>query len=275
MTIRHLPRLDPETWYVIDIDRTEGAAPWRNRGLWLHGPEIEAHLEWSLLTRGFGLGIVLGRNGTESDVGLDIYAGRLGSVWSRLKAPWLKRLRVEKADDDHWYEARHTSVKLFPYRGCIFLAELDSHDNGGPRREVKLTSYALLGKTHSETVDGESGMTNVPLPEGNYPASWVERVVTNTYVGWRFGRLRDAMFGPRTHRYVDLSIENGIPIEGKGENSWDCGMDGLFGCGGSSVADAVGSATAHVLKYRDRYGGPHDLARPMTVKEAGERRRSS
>jgi hypothetical protein len=68
---------------------------------------------------------------------------------------------------------------------------------------------------------------------------------------------------------VDLDIPGGIPHEGKGENSWDCGMDGLFGCSGATVAEAIANAVRHTQRDRERYGGPHNLTRPMTVAEAG------
>lgn len=278
MTIRHLPRLDPDQWYVIDVNHGgPDRRPWEYRHLSLHGPNVEGSIEWSLLRHGFGLGVTVGRNGSESDLGLDIHLGRLANLYLRIRAPWTRWAQVTKEQSpDDWYEPRHTGVGLFPYRGCLILVRVDCADNGpsrtkARRREWKITSYMLLGKRHVDTVDGASGTTKIPLPEGVYDAAWVERINTAAYVGHRLGRVRDVVLGPQIRRYIDLTVEGGIPIEGKGENSWDCGMDGLFGCGGSSVESAVGAAVAHVLRGRDRYGGPHDLTRPMTVSEAAER----
>jgi hypothetical protein len=55
---------------------------------------------------------------------------------------------------------------------------------------------------------------------------------------------------------VKLDIPGGIPHNGKGENSWDCGDDGLWGCGGDTVEEAIGHAVSSVLRSRRRYG--HD-----------------
>jgi hypothetical protein len=87
----------------------------------------------------------------------------------------------------------------------------------------------FLGKTSTETFEGPRFPASVPMPEGNYFATWTEKRYVKRYTG-RLGRLRDRVAGPRQHSLVDLDIPGGIPHEGKGENSWDCGMDGLFGC---------------------------------------------
>jgi hypothetical protein len=84
----------------------------------------------------------------------------------------------------------------------------------------------------------------VPMPEGCYPAEATPETLTWTY---RFGfkRVRDSW---------SLNIPKGIPFEGKGENSWDCGADALHGTGGDTLEKAIGNAVASVLEYRRRYG---------------------
>ena len=49
------------------------------------------------------------------------------------------------------------------------------------------------------------------------------------------------------------------PFEGKGENGWDCGEDGLYGCGsnGASIEHAIGTTVEKVLDTRRRRGGRH------------------
>lgn len=85
---------------------------------------------------------------------------------------------------------------------------------------------------------------HVPMPEGNYPAvAKVQRVTR--------GRTR---WFSRTAQEVDLRIPKGIPFAGKGENSWDCGDDGLFGIGGDSIDDAIQRARRSVTESRQRYG---------------------
>lgn len=277
MSIRHLPGLDHERWYIIDVDRSDSAeAPWRQRLLSLHGPNSQASIEWSVFGRGFGWGFELGRNGGESDLGLNLYAGRLASVWMRLRAPWTRWARVTKEQDPKdWYHPRHTGIRVHPWDGCLIEAKVEDRDGtwtkGQPWwQDMKITTTTLFGRNRTVETIGGSGMTNVPLPEGNYAARWTERQYVNYYTR-PLGRLRDRIWGPRRHSLVDLDIAGGIPVEGKGENSWDCGMDGVFGCSGRTVQDAVGNAVKSVLRDRERYGGPHDLDQPMTVQEAEKR----
>jgi len=272
--IRHLPLLDHDRWYVIDVNHGEdnGWPSWRHRGLWLHGPDIEAHAEWTVFGTGFGLGFSFGRNGGESDLGLDLHLGRLSSLYLRLRAPWTKWAQVGR-DKPEPYLARKTGLVLFPDRGVFVRGGFEEHDGVWERgqpwwRSWSLSATILLGKTRSNTETTDTGHIGVTMPEGTYVATWSRRVTVTRYVR-ALGTWRDRLLGPRQHTYVDLEIDGGIPIEGKGENSWDCGMDGLFAISGRSVEDAIGKAVGHVLEDRKRHGGPHHLPRPMTVAEAG------
>jgi hypothetical protein len=278
MTVRHLPGLDPENWYVIDSNQgDEGQPPWRERKLSLHGPNTNASVAWYVLGKhGFGYGFQLGRNGSESDLGLDLYAGRLASVWLRLGTPWTKWAKVSKEQDPKgWYNARHTGIRLFPREDCFLSGQWEAYEHHWSSsdpwwRNWSITKTTILGRTRGDTTDGESGETVVPLPEGNYSATWQRTTYVTRYV--RFpGTLLDRINGPRRHSTISLNIEGGIPVEGKGESSWDCGMDGVFGINGSTVEDAVANAVKAVLRDRKRYGGPHSLERPTTVSEAASR----
>ena len=172
MSIRHLPWLDDEKWYVITADRAadEGRPSWQHFGVWLHGPNTLAHAEWSLLGRhGFGLGFQLGRNGSESDLGLSLYAGRLASLWLRLRMPWTRWAKVsEERDPKGWYNARHTSVVLFPHRGSLLRVEWDNQEHGHGKREWSLTAWRILGRNRSERTVLADGSCEVPMPEGSY-----------------------------------------------------------------------------------------------------------
>lgn len=100
------------------------------------------------------------------------------------------------------------------------------------------------GKQRFERTQGEPVTCVVPMPEGAYPA-----VATPVRCVWRW------RFGwTKVREDVDLRIEGGIPFEGKGENSWDCGPDGLWGIGGDTLEKAIGNAVTSVLERRRRYG---------------------
>ena len=112
----------------------------------------------------------------------------------------------------------------------------------------------VLGRTHYEKEVIGRVPCAVPMPEGTYPA-----VATIERHTWKRSR-----WFPRSRTDVWLEIPKGIPHAGKGENSWDCGDDGLFGIGGATVKDAIERAQASVLKARKRYGHASEQA----VKEA-------
>lgn len=107
----------------------------------------------------------------------------------------------------------------------------------------------VLGRSRYTTrTIGDEASVEIPLPEGRYPA-----VATLTESTWK----RPRWFTQR-RTYIDVKIPKGIPYAGKGENSWDCDDDGLFGY--SSEGPLLGRAIARgaeiVLEYRQRYGKP-------------------
>ena len=89
----------------------------------------------------------------------------------------------------------------------------------------------------------------VSMPEGDYPA--VFQFESRVWV-----RRRSPFHRVRLSTSVDIPI--GIPHSGKGENSWDCGEDALYGigCSGHSIVNAAKAARECVLRDRSRYGDP-------------------
>jgi hypothetical protein len=119
---------------------------------------------------------------------------------------------------------------------------------------------ALLGKpvvTKSVVVRDEP--VTIPMLEGNYEGTCsIEQVTT--------GRPR--WFG-ETVRIATVRIENGIPIPGKGENSYDLDEDALYAqsAPASSPAEAVGNVVGSVLVTRWKRAGANwrPEPRPMSV----------
>lgn len=273
MSIHHI--LGREDTYLITTDHRTGK-PKRgqvNGSVTLHSPKVEGRAELSTLAHNFGYGFEVGRNGSESDLGLDLYAGRLGALWLRLRSPWTAWARIGQ-DKPDWYHARHTGVRFFPWDNCIVEVKVEDVDGvwskGQPWwRSMKLTTTNIIGRTAVVTTVTGEGSIDVQMPEGHYSATWKREAYTTTHV--RFpGTLIDRIRGPRTHATMTLDIPGGIPEEGKGENSWDCGMDGVYSSSGPDVPADVAAANlaTSVLKRRARYGGPHNLTRPTTVTEA-------
>lgn len=110
----------------------------------------------------------------------------------------------------------------------------------------------LLGRMrHEHTIHEDWIETSVPMPEGSYPAKLRREERSWTRPRWPWWPFRIVQ------KYIEVELPGGIPFEGKGENSWDCGEDGLWGCSSSSWSyeKAIGHVVESVLKNRKRYGG--------------------
>ena len=132
-------------------------------------------------------------------------------------------------------------------------------------RGWSLTKTTILGRTSTDTKTVLSEPAVVPTPEGNYAGQLTLNVYTRRYVRWPGTWIHD----PTSEESWSLEIPDGIPHWGKGENSWDCGMDGTFGTGGRTRESAIARAVESVLEMRRRHGAL-DLPRPMTVIEAAQ-----
>lgn len=222
----------------------------------------------------FGFGFKLGRNGSESDVGLDLHAGRWAHLWLRFRAPWLKRSRVKQGADDRWYLARHTGLTIHPDRRVYLRWEIDNPSSHWKRSDPWWRSFSfghhdLFGRTEHVSEEIDTAAPRLQLPEGFYEATATLERATWRHVRWP-GTWLDRWRGVQTLTSWKLDVPSGIPVEGKGENSYDCGMDGKYGISGNfpTVADACDAMVAAVLRDRGRYGGPHNLPHPMTPGEA-------
>src|SRR3990167_3283057 len=96
----------------------------------------------------------------------------------------------------------------------------------------------------------ETGETLIPMIEGCYPATYKLFVSAWSCPRWPF---------KRELARITLDVPKGIPMEGKGENSYDCGEDATFGitCQASTVEQGIGDLVASVLRDRRKYGRTH------------------
>jgi hypothetical protein len=111
----------------------------------------------------------------------------------------------------------------------------------------------LLGKErYSCKTIQESIPVIIPMPEGVYRG----------HAKIEVRRWKRTLWFARERVSTWIDVPNGIPHAGKGENSWDCGDDGIFGCGveGTSIEKAIGNYVESVLRNRRRYGNASDKA---------------
>lgn len=185
-----------------------------------------------------------------------IEAGWRAQPWRRAPqfffgVPWLFNLWVHFFDCDEWADYE-LGIKI--HNGCIWFAifsnpiESNSTDPWYRKQHCFNPVDFLLGRQRcSEEIIGTEEV-EIPMPERTY--NGVAKLEVRT---WK----RPRWPWPIVRRSVWIDVEGGIPFPGKGENSWDCGMDGIFGTGheGHNVEEAIGHYVGAVLKNRRRYGG--------------------
>lgn len=108
----------------------------------------------------------------------------------------------------------------------------------------------FLGKSKFSEEFLEERNVLIPMPEKSYEATAKLTLDTWTRPRWFKKQIK------RIH----IEIPEGIPFEGKGENSWDCGKDATFGitCPAESIPEGVGTLVGSVLRSRVKNGGWSD-----------------
>lgn len=107
----------------------------------------------------------------------------------------------------------------------------------------------FFGRAKYSTVDLEQDTTVVPLPEGDYPAKY--RLYRATWKRPRWPWAKTLLRG-------EIEVEKGIPIPGKGENSWDMDDDAIFSmtCVAATKEETVAAYVDSVMRTRGKYGWP-------------------
>jgi hypothetical protein len=99
----------------------------------------------------------------------------------------------------------------------------------------------------------EKRAVKIPMPEATYDAT-----VEFTRDSWKRSRWP----WPLVITRVNFDVPDGIPIPGKGENSWDCGPDATGGltAPASSIEEGIGMVISSALNTRKRRGVKPDYA---------------
>ena len=238
-------------------------ATWRNAGkATRHGSryDVELHAEWRLLrrrTHGLGVNLTIGSPGAGEDVKLSLYASVLGSAWLHVSGVLPERFQPGGHKSRELYLTLRNDSMRRPHLRYALWAKEHEWSKADPWwvRGVTIDfERVLFGRPAHEATVVDSGVCVVPMPERNYEATYE---VTEHVNHWseRLGRFRDPQV------WYSTSIDPGaaIPVPGKGENSWDCGDDAIYGmsAGGRNVSDAIGKLVASALNTRQRHGGQH------------------
>jgi len=114
----------------------------------------------------------------------------------------------------------------------------------------------ILGRYKYSVVEIESRDVLVPMMERSYKGKATLEVASWKRPRWPFTK--------RANR-VEINMDDGeqIPVMGKGENSWDCGEDAIYGTSthAKTIEQGVGSLVESVLSKRRRYGVPPSISK--------------
>jgi hypothetical protein len=86
----------------------------------------------------------------------------------------------------------------------------------------------------------------IPMPEGTYAAT------LKLYTGeWK------SRWGTKRIKRAEVEVPGGVPVPGKGENSWDCGEDAILSSTSPAANEweAIGNFVESVMNSRCRHGG--------------------
>lgn len=186
------------------------------------------------------------------DEGLTIYLGLWVGLWFSFQSAWASRLYYKLCPAPH-YGKREVSLRIHDGSAWWNLyMDGDSWSSRDPkwRRGSFNPVDFVFGRTkHFECVLSvhEASAT---LPEGLYDCT-----VTMKREWWQRPR---AFWRTATVTRAHIDCPSGIPVPGKGENSWDCGDDAIYGrtAPADDLAGALKELAADVLKTRRRRGVP-------------------
>jgi len=274
----HEDALIPWEWFSQNLDErpgddgdASGSKLMHGRG-WLHfgrlgRRELTLHVSWDLRSRFCHANLSV--DDSDKDVTFSLAAPPV-AVWVGMeglpdlifKALGVDYETVRTLPDGVYLTARRVDVSVHNWAiwWSLWMPEgmAKSADPKWRRGSFHLLDF-VFGDTRYEKKEVTRQAVLIPMPERNYRGTVTVERRTWARPRWpfRFGSLGENVLFHESLGY-DLKMEEGeqIPFPGKGENSWDCGEDALFGQSGKGgIEDAIASAVRSVFKSRRRHGG--------------------
>jgi hypothetical protein len=254
----------------------KGSALRKGRAWWRFGRESSSciGLEWEFFNGKLNVGTWT--DDGENDV-VFFLSLVLFSVYLSVAGPWvrsaLRRILPKRVSnyDGKTLLTEDREIKLAVHDWALWWQFWTSpHEWSSKTPKWRQGSFqfldVLLGQyDHGVEILAAPRDVLIPMPEGAYRGTLKVERATWTRRRWPWWPLT------RTRLYREIHVEDGIPYSGKGENSWDCGEDGLmstsFECG--SDEEAIGLFAARVMEYRKRRGDAPDYGRGVPMAATG------
>lgn len=235
-----MPRERRIWWHWQNLKKEDRTREWLNGRGWLHIGNAVLGCQWVLPTNRIGFSFNIGDG--EDQLSGNILCGLFAFYWSIEGVRWLYK-RINKS--------REISLRFFD--GAMWWHiwqdpdEWKSTDSKWRRGTFRPVDF-LLGREKYSTQDKGKGEREILFSEGTYTAK--VRLFTST---WKRPRWHWA----RTIERAEVDVKSGVPIPGKGENSWDCDEDAVFSLTtpATNVDEAVEKFVKSVNSTRLKYGG--------------------
>lgn len=225
-----------------------GSDGWKRfRGYLYLGPRRPTlRVEWSPGHWSPALSLTVGSG--DGDDGVSLHVG-IPPMWFFVGADGVLPASVSK-------RLRHNphamGVRIF--EGRIWFDLLQDQHEYNTRRDrfrsfnLPIVDWLLGRPVYSAEPIGKPEAVEIPMPERSYAAT-----VQLSRCTWKRSRWPKATVITR----AEVTIPEGLPFPGKGENAWDCGDDATsaasFPC--DSVPEAIGHMVGSVLRDRWQRGG--------------------
>lgn len=234
-------------WHAQNLNERErgpDGSILRHGRAWLHWGEACWQVGWDWFTPFRRAGITLDTGGSESDYSLHVGLF-FGGFYFKVQG-----LRDFGAMQRNW--ERTTGISLYHDRLTLEWNCDDSSwsSTTGPAHGWQ-KSWALLdlllGITRYTKGAAHHSTTVLSMPEGDYPCTVEMRTDSWSRPRWPFTK--------RITR-ATVEVEQGVPVPGKGENSWDCGDDAIYSltAPAKNVRGALRAFQESAMQSRHRYG---------------------
>lgn len=247
----------------------QGSGVRHGRAWWHFGERGVLGLEWGFFKPSFGVSF-----GAEASDGVGLKASLCVSLFTLYvhahggPFAWAAKKILPWHDVEHdgktyrIHADREVSFRVFDWalQWTIWKDWRDGWSSRDPRwrdGSFDVVDFVFGRTSYEERVLLEEPVV-VPMPERGYRGT--VKIQERT---WRRPRWPLVW-----HRRVGADVDMGkdpIPFPGKGENSWDCGEDALYGSSNhaTTASEAIAKVVESVLRSRHRHGGRDWM--PMVV----------
>lgn len=240
---------NPQIWgYWTNDAKVENKPWWRKFRAWLHIPNNAFGIEWVMPGRtSFSARCTLSTEADEN-VMLSLSLPLLFSIYFSIeRVPLVKRLPGVAREKGN-YSSGERTVRISCHDGSIWwvLWRNDKEWKSGDWRQNNFSvANFILGKNEHTKIENGEAETFVEMPEGVYPAT--VKLFTST---WKRSRWPFTQIIKRAKITTD-----GIPVPGKGENSWDIDDDAIYSIitQANNIEEAKAALVKSAMRDRTKY----------------------